>query len=131
MDIFFVDTNVFLRVIVRDDEEKYKLAVEFFRKIIREEIQAETSIGIIGEVVYVLGSKTLYDLTRSEINSKILPFLLLDNLLVPDKNIIISTLEYYTKSKLDFIDCYIICKVKSSENYKVFSFDKGVNKALE
>lgn len=55
----FIDANVFIRHLTRDDPEKAQACFELFQKAGQREITLTTSESVIAEVVYVLSSKQL------------------------------------------------------------------------
>ena len=128
MSIFYLDTNVFIRAIVNDDQLKFEQTTDFFRSLAAGQVVAETDIGIIAEIIYVLTSKTLYKLTNQQAASKVLPFVLLKNLNIDNKNTVITALDLFAKNNLDFVDCWIAAKVRSNQEYELFSFDKKLVK---
>ena len=50
----FVDANLFIRFLTRDDPEKAQACFELFQKAKKREILLTTSESVIAEVVYVL-----------------------------------------------------------------------------
>ncbi len=53
----FVDTNIFIRYLTKDDPREAQACFELFQKAQRRGVQLTTSEAIIAEVVYVLSSK--------------------------------------------------------------------------
>ena len=51
----FIDANVFIRHLTRDDPEKAKACFELFQKAGQGEITLTTSEAVVAEVVFVLG----------------------------------------------------------------------------
>jgi predicted nucleic acid-binding protein len=131
MPIFYLDTNVFIRAIVNDDNKKYQETTDFFRSLAAGNDFAETNVIIIAEIIYVLTSKTLYHLSNTESVDKIMPFVLLKNLAIDEKNILITALSTFANNNLDFVDCWITAKVKSNTQYKLFSYDKKLGKLVD
>lgn len=65
----FLDTNIFLRFLTRDDAPKADACRTLFQRLDRAEEQATTSESVIAEVVYVLSARarTGYGLTPAEV----------------------------------------------------------------
>jgi len=100
----FLDANVILRYLTRDDPKKAEKCYELFQKAKRGEIELTTCEAIIAEVVYVLSSKNLYNLPRDEIYSLLLPIINLKGLKITQKRIFIRALDIYASKNIDFED---------------------------
>ena len=57
----FLDANVFLRYLTRDDPVKAERCYELLQRLKRKEIQVITSESVLAEVVCVLTSHSLYN----------------------------------------------------------------------
>lgn len=111
-----VDTNYLLRYILRDDEDMYQKAC----KIIEE--GASTRLESIPELIYVLTG--YYGVKRKEAALAVTE--LLKDIEIPEKAIILETLNIYRESKLDYVDCVYI-SVSKRNNERVLTFDKKLN----
>ena len=76
----FLDTNVILRYLTRDDEEKAEACYEFLQRVQRGEQELFTCESIIAEVIYVLSSPRQYGLNHQEIRERLAPILRLRHL---------------------------------------------------
>ncbi len=65
----FVDTNVFIRYLTKDDPDKAQACFELFRQAQANEVVLTTTEAVITEVVYVLSSKKTYGLARTDIRA--------------------------------------------------------------
>lgn len=63
---YYVDTNVFVRFLVADDNRMHASCAEMFGLIEERKIQAVTSATVFAEVVWVLGS--VYKFPRQKIS---------------------------------------------------------------
>ena len=68
-DLYFVDANVFLRLLVKEDAGVWQRCVAFFEKAKKGEIKITTSVLVLAEIVWVLDS--YYGLSRQEIAEKL------------------------------------------------------------
>ena len=72
----FLDTNVIIRFLTRDDEEKAEACYQLLQRASRGVETLLTCEAIITEVVYVLSSKRApYKLTHDEIRSRLTPII--------------------------------------------------------
>ena len=120
MKKILIDANVILRYLLNDIEEQ---AVEA-KKII--EIGAFTIPEVIAEVIYVL--KSVYKIERKEIGNAITS--VLEEIDIENKNIILKSVEIFSETNLDFVDCILISYNKI-ENVEIFSFDRKLNNKLK
>jgi len=120
-DPVFVDTNVFLRFIVKDVEAQYEKARVLFEKAEAGKIKLETSELVIAEIVWVLES--FYGFSRKEITDVLATLLASRSLKIANHARIIVAVELYAAGILDFIDAYNIAYMKSKEYTRVATFD--------
>jgi len=85
MEKKFVDTNIFLRYLTKDDPSKYERCRELFKKAIEAKITLATSGMIIAELIWTLLS--YYKVPKAEVVDKISIIVATDNLFIPDKEI--------------------------------------------
>lgn len=111
-----VDTNYLLRYILRDDEDMYQKACKIIEK------GASTRLESIPELIYVLTG--YYGVKRKEAALAVTE--LLKDIEIPEKAIILETLNIYRESKLDYVDCVYI-SVSKRNNERVLTFDKKLN----
>jgi predicted nucleic acid-binding protein len=120
----FVDANVFLRLLVRDDPERTAACLAVFRAAERGEVELVTSEAIIAEIVYVLNSPRLYRLPRADAVGLVLPLVEIRGLRIDHKRTIVSALELFAESNLDFVDCLAVAHVTRTGCDCVISYDR-------
>lgn len=116
-----LDTNIFIRFLIKDIESQFKQAKEIFEKIEKGKIKAKISILVINETIWIL--ENYYELKREIYLSHLLKLLALKNLKIIEakKTLIISVLKLMQKEKFDFTDIYLSQLSKPEE---LCSFDK-------
>jgi predicted nucleic acid-binding protein len=126
MAAYFLDTNIFLRHLTRDDAEKAEACTRLFGEIAEGRIQAWTSDLAIAELIFVLSSKgpNGYNYTREEIRTNLGDLLTLPGLELPSKSLYPRIFELYTTHRIDFIDAYHAALVESGELRDIFSYDR-------
>ncbi len=122
----FLDTNVILRYLTRDDEEKAQSCYQLFQRVNRGEEILLTCEAIVAEVVYVLGSpRAGYRLKREEIHARLVPILMLRGLRLPQKQIYINALNIYaSSSSFDFEDALAVAHMQQTGITEIISYDK-------
>lgn len=125
MKEIIIDTNVFVRFLIKDVLSQFGKAQKVFEKIEKGEIKGLVSILVVNEVVWVL--ENFYELKREIYIPQLLQLLLLKHLKIIEtkKSLIINTLQRMEKQKFDFTDLYLS---QIADARKVFSFDKDLQK---
>jgi predicted nucleic acid-binding protein len=112
MENEFVDTNVFLRYLTKDDPSKYERCREMFKKALEGDITLSTSGMVIAELIWTLLS--YYKVPKAEVIEKVSVILGTENLFVPDKDVLADALVLYARKNIDFIDAYNAVLMKIS-----------------
>jgi predicted nucleic acid-binding protein len=121
----FLDTNIILRAITKDDPVKSHACAELFLRVQRGEEQLETSQSVIAEAVYVLASRKWYNLPRAEIVAKLRPIITLRHLKLAQKRIVLQALLiYYQYPQLDFEDALSIALMQHNKLTTMVSYDR-------
>jgi predicted nucleic acid-binding protein len=71
----FLDTNIFLRLLTRDDEEKATACLALFEQLETGAAEATTSTVVIAEICYVLSSRSHYQMQPAAIAERLSPLL--------------------------------------------------------
>lgn len=123
MDEFFVDSNIIIRFIVKDDPTMYQMSKKFFTQVRDKEKKGLVSILVFQEVVWVLSH--YYKLKRKEVVDSLQELILLENIYIFDakKEQILDLLKYYGRSNLDLVDIYLHLEAKKA-NGQLMSFDE-------
>ncbi len=120
----FLDTNVILRYLTRDDPQKAERCYALFQGVKRKEIQLVTSESVLAEVVFVLSSKALYNEPRENIRALLLPIISLTSLRVPNRRAVLRALDLYASSRLDFEDALSIAHMERLKLDTIVSYDQ-------
>lgn len=126
----FLDTNVIIRFLTRDDEEK---AGACYQLLQRANYGTETLLiceAIITEVVYVLSSRRApYQLTHEEIRSRLAPIIAIRGLRLPQKHLYINALNIYAEHRnLDFEDALAIAHMRHQSISEIISYDRDYDR---
>jgi uncharacterized protein len=122
----FLDTNVLLRVLSRDDEEKAAAALVLLQRVERGDERAVTSPLVIFETVYTLQKS--YSVPRSDIQRVMLPVLRLRGLELVDKTVHINALELFASTNLSFADAYNAAFMRWRHLTGIYSWDKDFDR---
>ena len=118
----FVDTNIFLRFLVNDIPQQADACEAIFRRAVAGEEALYTTDMVIAEIVWVLES--YYDLSRSEVRTKVEKILNTQNLTCDSKETIICALVLYDEKRIDYIDAYNACIIAVKGIDEIYSYDR-------
>lgn len=122
----FLDTNIFLRYLTRDDERKSQACRALFRRLDSGEEQATTSESVIAEVVYVLSARTGagYGLAPTDVAGRLKPLLAVDGLKLAHKRRYRRALDVYAAHPfLDFEDAMSVAHMEDQRLTELTSYD--------
>lgn len=122
--MIFIDSNVFIRLICEDSDELTQKAKDFIKKIMTQNLDCLVEDSVVAEVLFVATSKKLYAHSRIDVVSRFLPILRLSNINHHHKNELITALQLFATSNLDFVDCLALSYKESGVVDEIFSFDK-------
>lgn len=123
MEYAFLDTNVILRYLLRDDEIKAQHCLELLEKAQKREINLRTADLVIAELVWVVESPTTYNLPRDRIRELLLPVILLPGLKLPGKKLHRRIFELYVDQNIDLIDAYNAAHMEKQGLTRIYSYD--------
>jgi predicted nucleic-acid-binding protein len=122
---YFVDTNIFLRFLLKDHQTQYPLAVKLFRKADRGKANLWTTDVVILELVWTL--KSLYGYDRFTIRENVEGIIALPNLDVLNKKLILQALQDFVNKNIYFADAYNY-QLATKAKKRILSFDKDFKK---
>jgi uncharacterized protein len=119
----FVDANLFLRFLTRDDPVKAERVKELLERTERGEVAPLTSESVIAELVFVLSSPRLYNLGCDRIRALMTPILSLKGLKLPKRAVYLRALDLYAETSMDFVDALAIAQMEAGQVKEVYSYD--------
>ncbi|MBS9779959.1 MAG: type II toxin-antitoxin system VapC family toxin [Moraxellaceae bacterium] len=121
-----LDTNVLVRLLVRDDEIQYQKTLTFLTNIEQEKKQAFISVLVILEVIWVLGNH--YNINRIDIITKLLELLNIPTFHFENPQGIKELLNNAKSNNYDLSDLMIAYHCKHHQALPVMTFDKKASK---
>ncbi len=122
----FLDTNVLLRYLTRDDEAKGKEALALLLRVERGEEKVITSSLVVFETIFTL--QRYYKVSRESIREMLAPIISLRGLILSDKQIIRKALELFTSSNVSFADSYNVVFMETKKVREIYSWDYDFDK---
>ncbi len=127
----FVDTNIFIRYLTKDDPRKAQACFDLLQKAQQRAIQLTTSEAVIAEVVYVLSSKEVYNLGRDEIRARLYPLLSVPGLKLPRRKVYLHALDLYAEYPIDFEDALTVAQMSHARIRTLYSYDRGFDRTTQ
>jgi predicted nucleic-acid-binding protein len=116
-----VDTNVLVRLLVRDDTDQVSAAEAYVSR------GAWVSHLVLAETFWVLDS--VYDLTRAQIATAIEMLLNHRELSLQDADVVTAALDHYRRRPaVDFSDCLVLEIARKAGHLPVATFDRNFAK---
>lgn len=123
--MIFVDTNYFLRFLLKDIEKQHLEAKQLFLDGALGKVKLVSSIIVFFEIGWVL--RSIYKKDKSSL-SEVLAKILELSVKFEDHLLLIKSLEYFKKTNLSLEDCFNIAYARSRK-VKVFkTFDEKLLK---
>lgn len=126
--MIFVDTNYFLRFLLRDIDEQHIKAKNLFLSASEGKTDLITSTIVIFEIYWVLGS--YYGKNKSDIVKILQKILNLNFIKLDERQILVESIILFNKTSLDLEDCYNIyyAKFRGIKTDFFKTFDKKLEK---
>ena len=126
----FLDTNVILRYLTRDDEAKAEACYQLFQRVRLGEEELFTCEAVVTEVAYVLSSpRAPYRLNHHEVRARLLPILTLRGLRLPQKRVYLRALDLYASAPfLDFEDALAVAHMEHRGLTEIVSYDRDFDR---
>ena len=115
-----VDTNIVVRLIVRDDPEQVHRAEAFVAQ------GAWISLLVLAEAIWVLES--VYELSRQRIGTVVGMLMEHDRLTLQDEDIVRSARAVFEHQSVSFSDCLIVEIARKAGHMPVGTFDKAMSR---
>ena len=120
----FIDANVFLRFLTRDDVIKAERVKILLERAEQGEVELTTSESVICELVFVLSSPNLYNLSRERVRTLLLPIVSLRGLKLPNRSVVLRGLDLCAGTPMDFVDALAIAHMEARSVTEGYSYDE-------
>ncbi len=122
----FLDTNIFLRYLTKDNEKKAYKVLELLKKIEKGEEKAIISPLVIFELIFTL--QKYYKLSKEEIRDLVLPLINLRGLKLPYKVVFEKALEEFPHTNVSFVDLFNYFFMLEHGVTEIYSYDEDFDK---
>lgn len=124
--MIFVDTNYFLRFLLKDISHEHEKAKQLFLDGAEGKVKLFTSLLVVFEIYWVLSS--IYEREKVEIIKTLKEIFDLDFIKIDDKLLMKETLEIYQRTTLDLEDSFNLVYAHSKKAEEFKTFDKKLAK---
>ena len=124
--MIFLDTNIFLRYFLKENELVFGKLEKLFSEIILGNIIGVANAMIIAEVVWVLSRS--YKWSKEKICDNIELILITPNIRFKDKAILVNAVNVYKEENIGFIDAYNYSYMQYYGVNKIYSFDRDFDR---
>lgn len=124
---YFIDSDIFLRVLAKDNKKQYSFCVNFLNLLKKNKINGYTSTLILAEIVWTLSF--YYRFKKEEVVRAFKSIIALRGLKIFDQYDCLKAIELYEKHSVKFIDALIASNKEILEKKViVISYDKDFDK---
>ncbi|MBI4065564.1 PIN domain-containing protein [Candidatus Gottesmanbacteria bacterium] len=124
MNTIFLDSNIFLRYFVSDNEEKYSHCVSLFKLIDQGTLRPYTSPIILLECYFVLNRQ--YKFSNARVQSALMEIATIRNITMVNMIDTKKALELWRKTGVKLADCLVATQV--SKGVTLCTYDKEFQK---
>ena len=125
----YLDTNVFVRILARDNPDMTARVESLFDRIESGEETVVVLDAIVAETIFVLTSPDLYQQARSQVVAGLKALLSLESVRMEDKRRCMLALDLYEARRgLSFVDSLLAASALRDESGQVLSFDRGIGR---
>ena len=130
MEPLFLDTNIIIRYLTRDDPDKAARARALLKQAEAGIVTLVTSESIVVEAVQVLSSKVLYNQPRPTVASDLATILGLPKLKLANKRVCLRALTVWANasSSVDFVDALSVAQMEQQKIAAIASYDQDFDR---
>lgn len=121
MKRIFIDANVILRVLARDDEGQFKKAEKLFSRAINGEVMLVCGPPVLFEVAWTL--EVRYKIPNSRILDYLESLLATEGIEIVDRRIVEKTISKSRTSNVEFADAYIAAIAEENSCREIATFN--------
>lgn len=125
--IYFIDSNIFLRLLIREDEKVYQCCYSLIEAIKKGKLEATTSNLVLAEIAWTLSS--YYKFPKDRVVLALESIVNLSNLSIVDKYQLLLGIQLYKSKSVKYIDAMIASNTElRDKSWKIISYDKDFDK---
>ena len=124
--ISLLDTNVIVRFLTGNNDEKFKGVYDFFQDIEQGKISVELKLIVLFQTIFVL--KSFYKVPKGKIVKAMKGLLKLKGLKIIEKKTVVSMMDIWDSNNIEIVDAYLIACLEKDVQNILYSYDKDFDK---
>jgi predicted nucleic acid-binding protein len=116
-----LDTNVIVRFLIGDKNERFKGVFNFFKSIEQNKIDVELKLIVLFQTIFVL--KSHYKVPKDRMIDAIVRLLKFKGLKIKEKRIVERMLEIWCSNNIEIVDAYLIASLEKDSQNILYSYD--------
>jgi len=124
--MIFVDTNYFLRFLIRDIDDQHDTAKDLFKRGAEGKIQLCTSVIVVFEIYWVLAS--VYENRKEELVDALRSVMKMTFIEFEQEELLRQAIELFKESTIEFEDAYNLSYAHTQEVDGFMTFDKKLQR---
>lgn len=124
--VYFIDSNIFLRVLIKEDEKSFQECFRLLNLAQNKKITAYTSDLVLAEINWVLES--FYKFNKSQVVSALEGIVNLKGLTIKSATNPLTAVDLYNQNNVKFVDAVIASDKIFRLNAVIISYDRDFDK---
>lgn len=124
--ISLLDTNVIVRFLTGNTDDKFKGIYDFFQDIEQGKISVELKLIVLFQTIFVL--KSYYKVPKDKIVKAMKGLLKLKGLKIIQKKTVVSMMDIWDSNSIEIVDAYLIACLEKNSQSTLYSYDKDFDK---
>src|SRR5262245_47968001 len=125
----YLDANVIIRYIVNDNQEMFAASEALFERLDSGAERVAVLDVTVAEVVFVLTSRRLYNITPPEVVERLQTILRARGIQMSNKARCMTALDIFASvGRLNFGDAAVAAAALDEARAEIYSFDRGIDR---
>ena len=124
--ISLLDTNVIVRFLTGDTDEKFRGVYDFFQDIEQGKISVELTLIVLFQTIFVL--KSYYRVPKGKIVKAMKGLLKLKGLKIIQKKTVVSMMDIWDSNNIEIVDAYLVACLEKDSRRILYSYDTDCDK---
>lgn len=123
-----IDTDIIIRLLSGDDPDKQAAAARLFEEIEAGVLTARAPVTVVADAVFVLCSKRLYNMPRSQAAAALTRLVRLPGFRVDQQRTVLAALDLFGSTTVDFGDCMLVASLRRTGATVLYSYDRDFDR---
>lgn len=125
--LYLIDSNIFLRVFMRDSETQWRECNNFLKSVTESSISAYIPSIVPVEIQFVMSS--FYRVEKKSVIAAVKSVVTMTHLQIIDDTSLPIAVDLYEQNRVKFVDCLLASSARvQKKNATIVSFDRDFDK---